>query len=35
MGRYVNGKVTNIVGWTTVAILVSLSLILLVLPIFG
>lgn len=35
MGKYVNGKVTNVVGWTTVAILVSLSLILLVLPIFG
>jgi len=34
MGRHVNKPVINFVGWTTVAILVTLSLMLLVIPFF-
>ncbi|NVO20441.1 MAG: Nramp family divalent metal transporter [Bacteroidetes bacterium] len=35
MGKYVNSIGTNLVGWTTVAILVILSVLLLVLPVFS
>lgn len=34
MGKYVNKTSTNIIGWSTVTILVVLSLMLLILPIF-
>lgn len=34
MGRHVNKPIINVVGWTTVAILVTLSLMLLVIPFF-
>jgi NRAMP (natural resistance-associated macrophage protein)-like metal ion transporter len=35
MGQYVNGRVTNIIGWSAVIILVGLSLALLILPIIN
>ena len=35
MGEYVNKKIINIIGWTTVSILVGLSLMLLVMPFFN
>lgn len=34
MGKYVNKPFTNIIGWSTISVLVFLSLMLLVLPIF-
>ncbi|MEI7897010.1 MAG: Nramp family divalent metal transporter [bacterium] len=34
MGDYVNKPITNVIGWATVIILVSLSLMLLLLPLF-
>ena len=35
MGKYVNKTFTNVIGWTTVGVLVLLSFMLLVLPFFG
>jgi NRAMP (natural resistance-associated macrophage protein)-like metal ion transporter len=35
MGKYVNKPINNIIGWTTVIVLVSLSLLLLVLPVIN
>ncbi len=35
MGEHVNGQITNIIGWGTVIILISLSIILIVLPILS
>ena len=35
MGEHVNKPVNNIIGWAAVAILITLSVILLVLPLFG
>lgn len=35
MGDYVNGKITNIIGWGTVIILVALSLALIILPVIS
>jgi Mn2+/Fe2+ NRAMP family transporter len=35
MGKYVNKMGTNIVGWSTIVILVALSLLLLVIPLFS
>jgi NRAMP (natural resistance-associated macrophage protein)-like metal ion transporter len=35
MGVYINGRFTNIVGWTSVVILIGLSLALLVLPLIN
>ena len=35
MGEHVNKPVNNIIGWAAVAILISLSVILLILPLFG
>ncbi|HEY8688641.1 MAG TPA: Nramp family divalent metal transporter [Chitinophagaceae bacterium] len=34
MGKYVNKPVTNIIGWTSIVILIGLSLLLLVMPLF-
>jgi Mn2+/Fe2+ NRAMP family transporter len=34
MGKYVNKPFTNIIGWSTISVLVFLSLMLLVLPFF-
>jgi Mn2+/Fe2+ NRAMP family transporter len=35
MGKYVNNPVNNLIGWATVSILVGLSIMLLVMPLFG
>jgi Mn2+/Fe2+ NRAMP family transporter len=35
MGMYVNGKTTNIIGWSAVVILVALSAALLIMPFFN
>ncbi len=35
MGKYVNKPVNNIIGWGAIAVLVSLSVVLLLLPLFG
>ena len=35
MGQYVNKPVNNIIGWTAVAILIGLSAVLLLLPLFS
>jgi Mn2+/Fe2+ NRAMP family transporter len=35
MGKHVNKSFTNIIGWTTIAILVSLSMMLLIMPLFS
>jgi len=34
MGKYVNKPINNIIGWSAIAILIGLSLLLLVLPMF-
>ena len=34
MGKYVNKPVTNIIGWSTIIVLVALSLMLMVIPLF-
>jgi len=34
MGEYINKPVINVIGWVTVAILIGLSFMLLVAPIF-
>lgn len=34
MGKYVNKPITNIIGWTSIVILIGLSLLLLVMPLF-
>ena len=34
MGKYVNKPLNNIIGWTATIILVALSLILIVMPLF-
>jgi Mn2+/Fe2+ NRAMP family transporter len=35
MGKHVNKPFTNIIGWTTIVILVSLSIMLLIMPMFS
>jgi Mn2+/Fe2+ NRAMP family transporter len=35
MGKYVNKPVNNIIGWSAVAILIGLSLVLILMPFFG
>lgn len=35
MGKYVNQPINNIIGWTAVTVLVALSLVLILLPIFS
>lgn len=35
MGTYINGKTTNIIGWSSVIILIGLSVALIVLPLFS
>lgn len=35
MGNYVNGKIANIIGWTAVVVLVALSGVLLIMPLFS
>jgi len=35
MGKHVNKLGTNIIGWSTIAVLVVLSLMLLVIPLFS
>jgi Mn2+/Fe2+ NRAMP family transporter len=35
MGNYVNKPVNNIIGWSAVLILVSLSAVLLIMPLFA
>lgn len=35
MGKYVNKPLNNVIGWTTVSILVGLSIMLLLMPLFG
>jgi Mn2+/Fe2+ NRAMP family transporter len=34
MGKYVNNMVQNIIGWGSIAILVGLSVMLILLPLF-
>jgi NRAMP (natural resistance-associated macrophage protein)-like metal ion transporter len=35
MGKHTNGRITNVIGWTTVSVLVALSLLLLIIPLFS
>ena len=35
MGRYVNGRVYNVIGWTTVVVVIGLTVTLLVMPALG
>lgn len=35
MGKYVNKPINNIIGWGTVSVLIGLSILLMVLPLFG
>jgi len=35
MGAYVNGRTTNIIGWSAVVVLVGLSAALLIIPLLG
>ena len=35
MGKYVNKLTNNIIGWSAVIVLIALSLVLLLMPLFG